>query len=231
MIKFITGAQDPSIFFNCGFKSPLFYFLRAIHCPGGSMTDSIDVLSTLELIYTIYAVVILSLFAWLGFGLTRTGKATSRLGNTAFYGYILVLVFIGVSLHILTYNRIPWVAMDFNRDRITPDRTFQITAREHQFLLPDDRLIIQCGEKVLFHVESEDLTYGFGLVRQNNTLVFQMQVNPGSSNDLMWEFHKNEIYNIKSTEYSGPKGSMMELAKAVEVVGCETKQISMGVQQ
>ena len=48
-------------------------------------------------------------------------------------------------------------------------------------------------------------------------MLFQMQVVPGSRNDLMWEFLHPGIYTIRSTEYSGPAGAHMILDDVVEV--------------
>jgi len=45
-----------------------------------------------------------------------------------------------------------------------------------------------------------------------------MQVVPGHRNDLLWKFDREGVYTIRSTEYSGPKGSRMILKDAVEVV-------------
>lgn len=77
-----------------------------------------------------------------------------------------------------------------------------------------------CGKLVKFSVTSEDLTYGFGLFRQNNSMVMQMQVVPGHANDLLWTFEKNGVYSIRSTEYSGPDGFQMIEKDAVKVTGC-----------
>ena len=73
----------------------------------------------------------------------------------------------------------------------------------------------------MFDVTSHDLTYGFGLFRQDNTMVFQMQVVPGHRNDILWKFDKPGVYSIRSTEYSGPKGVPMIVKDAVEVLACE----------
>ena len=89
----------------------------------------------------------------------------------------------------------------------------------HQFTLPSEKLVIKVNEKVLFNVTSLDLTYGFGLFRQDNSMVFQMQVVPGHKNDILWQFVKPGTFTIRSTEYSGPKGAAMVLKDVVEVVG------------
>jgi len=67
-------------------------------------------------------------------------------------------------------------------------------------------------------VKSEDLTYGFGLFREDNSMLFQMQVVPGHKNDVIWHFDRPGVYSIRSTEYSGPRGARMIVKDAVEVV-------------
>lgn len=189
--------------------------------------DSLELLSFHWMAYTIYSVLIISIIAWFGYNLTKEQKAPSLI-RIPFYGFIGFLVVAGVGHHIFTYNSVPWVAQDINRANITPDQTFNITVKNHQFILPQEKMIINCGEQIMFDVVSEDLVYGFGLFRQDNTMVMQMQVNPGSINNLLWTFNHNGIYNIVSTEYSGPNGNNMVIKNAVEVKGCEEKIASNG---
>lgn len=111
--------------------------------------------------------------------------------------------------------------MDINRAEIKADKVFNITIEKQKFTLPEPTLNITCNEKVLFSVLSNDLTYGFGLFRQDNSMVFQMQVVPGHPNDILWEFDKAGVYTIRSTEYSGPDGWNIVLKDAV-VVSCNT---------
>lgn len=189
---------------------------------GDKMADSADVLGALKLVYTIYCISIILLIGWFARGVVAPEGKPSVVKPSTFYGYVGVLVFVGVAIHILTFNKIPWVEIDFKRDSIQADQTFNITVKDHKFNLPQDRLVIQCKNHVLFDVDSKDLTYGFGLFRQDSSLVLQMQVVPGSTNQIMWQFHKNGVYNVMSTEYSGPHGSYeMTLKNAVEVVGCD----------
>lgn len=183
------------------------------------MTDSIAVLGVMKVVYTIYTLAIMSLFAWFAYSLTAESKPKGFI-RIPFYGYIALLVFVGVSIHILTFNKIPWVEMDLKRAQIKPDKTFNIIVEKQKFILPSERLMINCNEKVLFNVDSKDLTYGFGLFRKDNSMLFQMQVVPGSKNDLLWQFGKNGVYTIRSTEYSGPVGGMV-VKDAVEVQGCK----------
>jgi cytochrome c oxidase subunit II len=182
------------------------------------MVDSQIVLNGQTIAYTCYAIVIILLMGWFGYKITRKGKG-NKVSNTLFYSFTTMLVILGVSLHIITFNTIPWAPMDINRAEIKPDKVFDITVANHQFTLPSEKLVIKVNEKVLFNVTSSDLTYGFGLFRQDNSMLFQMQVVPGHKNDILWQFGKPGTYTIRSTEYSGPKGAAMVLKDVVEVVG------------
>ena len=183
------------------------------------MVDSSVVLWGQTLAYTLYCVAMILLVGWFAYRVTRGGEG-SGVKPAIFYTFVGFLTVLGVSLHIITYNTIPWAAMDLDRDAYTPDQTFEITVANHEFHLPSDKLAINCDETVLFDVTSEDLTYGFGLFRKDLSMVFQMQVVPGHRNDILWKFEENGTYTIRSTEYSGPKGVFMIEEDAVEVTGC-----------
>jgi len=210
------------------------------------MDDSASVLSLLKGVYTIYVFSVIALMLWFAKGLSNPEGKPRIVKPATFYTYVGLLITVGVSIHIFTFNKIPWVETDFKRHTIEKDpsfdkskQMFNIIAKqnkdknspnygEQKFYLPQDRLNangqmeIKCGEYTVFDVVSNDLTYGFGLFRQDNTMVAQMQVVPGSRNDLMWQFHKNGTYHIKSTEYSGPKGGRhMTIKNAVVVTGCD----------
>jgi cytochrome c oxidase subunit II len=180
------------------------------------MVDSRTVLWGQTLAYSLYALAIIATMAWFAVRVTREGESRGTVA-ALFYSFVAFLVVCGVSLHIITYNTIPWAPLDLNRASITPDREFSITVEQHQFTLPSPKLTAACGEKVLFKVTSNDLTYGFGLFRQDNSMVFQMQVVPGHVNDILWEFDRAGVYSIRSTEYSGPAGVEMIVRDAVEV--------------
>lgn len=180
------------------------------------MVDSTIVLQGQTLAYTFYCIAILLLMGWFGYKITKPGKS-NKIANTLFYSFTTMLVILGVSLHIVTFNTIPWAPMDLNRDSIKPDKVFNISVQKHQFSLPEPVLNIKCNEKVLFSVNSHDLTYGFGLFRQDHSMVFQMQVVPGHPNEILWQFDKPGVYTIRSTEYSGPAGVNITMKDAVLV--------------
>ncbi len=181
------------------------------------MVDSEMVLTGQTLAYTFYCLVIILLVAWFSIKVTKkSGEGSVK--PALFYTFAGFLTVLGISLHIITYNTIPWAVMDLNRADYKPDKTFVITVKDHQFIMPSEKLVINVNDKVLFDVQSEDLTYGFGLFRQDNSMMFQMQVVPGHRNDLLWFFDREGVYSIRSTEYSGPKGITMFLKDAVHVI-------------
>ena len=185
------------------------------------MIDSSVVLHGQTLAYTFYCLAILSLMGWFGYKITRKGKE-GLLKNTLFYAFVTMLIILGVSLHIVTYNTIPWAPIDLNRAEIKADKVFNITVEKHHFILPQEKMVIKCHEKALFKVTSNDLTYGFGLFRNDNSMLFQMQVVPGHLNDILWQFDKEGVYTIRSTEYSGPEGVNMIEKDVVTVVSDKT---------
>lgn len=184
------------------------------------MVDSSVVLWGQTLAYTLYCLAMISVMAWFAYRVTQPGTA-SVVRPGVFYTFVGFLTVLGVSLHIVTYNTIPWAPVDLDRGAYTADQTFSITVADHRFHLPAEKLRIECGETVLFEVTSADLTYGFGLFRPDHSMVFQMQVVPGHRNDILWTFDRPGVYTIRSTEYSGPAGTSMIVEDAVEVGSCE----------
>jgi cytochrome c oxidase subunit 2 len=199
-----------------------------------TFSNSIELLAFHETAYTIYAALIISVVAWFGYNLTRAEKAKSIV-RIPFYGYIAFLVAGGVGHHIFTYNAIPWVSQDITRHDIKPDQTVEFEVENHKWVGIPEKVTVQCGQTVKFDVKSRDLVYGFGLFRQDGTLVTQMQVNPGTdvngildSNDMLWTFNHNGVFDLTSTEYSGPaqysedgKEDLMLVKNWLEVVGCK----------
>ncbi len=183
------------------------------------MVDSALVLKGQTIAYSLYCLVIILVMLWFSMRVTKTGTGKNKVRPALFYTFVGFLTALGVSLHIITYNTIPWSEMDLNRHEITADQSFKIIVENHEFILPEEEMVINVGEIVEFDVTSNDLTYGFGLFRQDNSMLFQMQVVPGHRNDILWQFVKPGIYTIRSTEYSGPKGVQMVEKDVVRVVG------------
>ncbi len=196
-----------------------------------TFANSLELLRFHFVAYTVYALFIISLIAWFGYNLTRK-KKTKSIVRVPFYGYMAFLIIAGVGHHIFTYNAIPWVSEDITRHEIKPDYVFKISIKDHKWQLPKEKMVVECGKKVLFDVESEDLTYGFGLFRKDGTMVMQMQVVPKHKNDLLWTFNEEGVFDLTSTEYSGPAeydhetGKDLMLVKDAVEVKCNKKLAS-----
>jgi len=98
------------------------------------------------------------------------------------------------------------------------DEGFRISIDDYHFTLPPDGIEIKVGEPVKFVVTSYDVTYGFGVFHKTGRMLFQIQVLPGYSNEIIWIFDETGSYTIRSTEYSGPQHPNMVLFDAITVV-------------
>jgi cytochrome c oxidase subunit 2 len=181
------------------------------------MVDSNTVLLGQTLAYTFYVLAIMLLMGWFAYNVTK-GEGSKEIKPALFYSLVTFLVILGVSLHLVTAETIPWKPLDLNRANIKADKTFNIKVANHKFILPIEKMIVKTNDKVMFNVTSDDLTYGFGLFRKDNSMMFQMQVLPGHNNDILWQFDRPGVYTIRSTEYSGPKGISMIEKNVVEVI-------------
>lgn len=168
------------------------------------------------LAYTCYVLAIMAIVGWFALRITRDGPG--RVKPAFFWTFFGFLCVLGVSLHLTTANTIPWVEQEFGN--VQPVQTYNLVVANHQWQLPSTPMEVPCDQFVEFKVTSEDLTYGFGLFRPNNSMVMQMQVVPGSENNLIWKFTRNGTYQLRSTEYSGPEGYHMIVDNAVHVTGC-----------
>lgn len=128
---------------------------------------------------------------------------------------ILVLVFLTFNAVTLS-PLVPWQEW-LLWSKPTPDRTVRIEVEDYQFRLPPEGIQVRAGEYVEFVAVSRDVTYGFGVFRPDGTMVFQMQVVPGHENRIVWKFDTPGTYDIRSTEYSGPRHSEMYLPGALQV--------------
>ena len=181
--------------------------------------DSTTVLWGQTIVYTLYCVVILMLVGWFSTRLTHKESAHT-VSPKMFYTWVGFLVVLGVSLHVVTYNTIPWVKDDL-AGTTNVAATYPITIADHTWKIPGAPLAVPCDKLVKFSVTSADLTYGFGIFRADNSMVTQMQVVPGHPNDLLWTFTRNGTFDIRSTEYSGPAGYHIVAKGAVVVTGCQ----------
>jgi cytochrome c oxidase subunit 2 len=128
---------------------------------------------------------------------------------------VLVVVFLLVNIITLT-PLVPWQEWML-WSRPTPDQTVSVEFGDYEIDLPPEGVGVQVGEYVEFVATSSDVTYGFGVFRQDGTMVFQMQVVPGHENRMVWRFDEAGVYDVRSTEYSGPRHSDMMVVDAIRV--------------
>jgi cytochrome c oxidase subunit 2 len=129
--------------------------------------------------------------------------------------YVLIgvfLVFNAVTLSPL----VPWQKW-LLWSKPTPDRSVSVEFDDYEIRLPPDGIEVKVGEYVEFVATSGDVTYGFGVFRPDSTMIFQMQVLPGRENRIVWKFDKLGSYDVRSTEYSGPRHSEMYVQDAIRV--------------
>ncbi len=180
------------------------------------MIDSSDVLGLMKVVFVIYTMIVFSMLGMYAYSITRAHRVQPKF-KVPFFGWMGFLIFVGVGVHVMTFNVIPWVGWDLTRDSIKADKEYRIAVADYEFHLPEEGMTIEEGDMVRFELESHDVSYGFGLFRGDGTMVFQMQVVPGSRNDIVWKFDKADTYSIRSTEYSGPRGGEMFVPNAIVV--------------
>ncbi len=130
--------------------------------------------------------------------------------------YVLIGVF--VVFNAVTLSPIvPWQKW-LLWSKPTPDQRVPIEFGEYEIRLPAQGIEVQVGDYVEFVATSEDVTYGLGVFRPDSTMVFQMQVLPGRENRIVWKFDQPGVYDVRSTEYSGPRHSEMHVQDAIHVV-------------
>ena len=136
----------------------------------------------------------------------------SRERNWLFFLIAVFLVFNIITLSPL----VPWQSWLFWSSP-EPERRFFIEYEDYQILMPPEGIEVKVGEYAEFVAVSADVTYGFGVFRQDGSMVFQMQVPPGRESSIVWKFDAPGSYDVRSTEYSGPQHSDMFYADAIRV--------------
>jgi len=103
-------------------------------------------------------------------------------------------------------------------NQAAPVEIITIQVENYHFIMPAQPIEVPLGKAVKFVVISHDVTYGFGVFRKDGTMVFQMQVVPQPySNSLVWIFDQAGMYDVRSTEYSGPLNPTMFVPNAIQV--------------
>lgn len=129
--------------------------------------------------------------------------------------YFLIALFVVVN--VVTFSTaIPWQGWLLWDDPV-PDQTVNVSFEDYQITFPANLVEIPVDQYIRFVATSADVTYGFGVFRADNSMVFQMQVLPGRENEIIWKFDEPGSYSVRSTEYSGPQHSKMYYPDAILV--------------
>ena len=129
--------------------------------------------------------------------------------------YFLIAVFLLFNVVTLS-PLIPWQEWLFWTNP-TPEQIVSIEFGDYEIRLPPEGIEVNVGEYVEFVATSDDVTYGFGVFRPDSSMVFQMQVPPGRENTIIWKFDAPGTFDVRSTEYSGPRHSEMYVQGAIRV--------------
>lgn len=131
--------------------------------------------------------------------------------------WLVLLITVAVVFNAITLSPlVPWQQWRL-WSHPSPDKSFFVEFEDYQIKLPEPGIAVRAGEFVEFVATSRDVTYGFGVFRPDGTLVFQMQVLPGYENRFLWKFDKPGLYDVRSTEYSGPRHPEMFIKGAIKV--------------
>jgi len=131
--------------------------------------------------------------------------------------WLWVLVVVAVLFNAITLSPlVPWQRWML-WSRPVAEQRVNVEMGEYKLDLPPGGIQVRAGKFVEFVATSRDVTYGFGVFRSDGTLVFQMQVVPGYANRMLWKFDQPGQYDIRSTEYSGPRHPEMYFKGALLV--------------
>ncbi len=97
------------------------------------------------------------------------------------------------------------------------NQTVRVEFGDYEIRLPAEGVEVKLGEYVEFVATSTDVTYGLGVFRKDGSMIFQEQVLPGRENRIVWQFDEAGMYDVRSTEYSGPRHSEMYVPDAIRV--------------
>jgi cytochrome c oxidase subunit 2 len=129
-----------------------------------------------------------------------------------------VLILVALVFNVVTLSPlVPWQKW-LLWSHPAPDRHISVEIENYEIGLPPEGIEVRAGEFVEFVATSRDVTYGFGVFRPDGSMVFQMQVIPGHENKIVWKFDNPGTYDVRSTEYSGPRHPEMFIENAIQVI-------------
>jgi cytochrome c oxidase subunit 2 len=131
--------------------------------------------------------------------------------------WLFVLIGVFLVFNVVTLSPlVPWQKW-LLWSKPEPNQTVRVEFGDYEIRLPAEGIEAQVGEYVEFVATSDDVTYGLGVFRKDGSMLFQEQVLPGRENRIVWKFDEVGLYDVRSTEYSGPRHSEMYIPDAIRV--------------
>lgn len=128
-----------------------------------------------------------------------------------------VLILVALAFNIVTLSPlVPWQRWLLWSQPV-PEQRVSIEMGDYRIKLPPEGIQVKADVYVEFVATSTDVTYGFGVFRPEGPMLFQMQVIPGHENKIVWKFDAPGVYDVRSTEYSGPRHPEMVIQNAIQV--------------
>lgn len=123
----------------------------------------------------------------------------------------LSLVAIGIPITGWTLVDLPYGA----HEKLGSDAV-HVRATGYQWFWELEKSSARVGQPVVFHVETADVTHGFGIYDESMRLLAQTQAMPGYSNKLVYTFEQPGKYQILCLEYCGVAHHQMKAEFTVE---------------
>jgi cytochrome c oxidase subunit 2 len=131
--------------------------------------------------------------------------------------WLFVLIGVFLVFNVVTLSPlVPWQKW-LLWSKPEPNQTVRVEFGDYEIRLPAEGVEVKVGDYVEFVATSTDVTYGLGVFRQDGSMIFQEQVLPGRENRIVWQFDEAGLYDVRSTEYSGPRHSEMYVPDAIRV--------------
>ena len=180
------------------------------------------VTGSIGLVYFTYVALVVLFFVWFIIKVRKPATTHYEEKETGMdkreFRFLIGLTLVMVVFFLLTLtNVVRWQEWRlWSSPQVS--KTCRISVADYQFRFPENPMTFKKGEFVEFVATTSDVTYGLGVFRKDGTMVFQFTVLPGYENRFVWNFAETGSYDIRSTEYSGPKHSEMVVRNVINVL-------------
>lgn len=111
-------------------------------------------------------------------------------------GWLAIVVAFLVTTLLLTIFLVP-----YGESADADAQTVKVTARQFGFQI--EPATVKAGQQVVFEMQSEDTTHGFGVDYPTGGVAFQAQIVPEHTQRVMWTFKEPGTYRVVCLEYCG----------------------------